>query len=94
MNDLKRKEYGTARALELDYESQNKPLPNDFRRRVNDKMQDDAMRLAKEFEEQKKPKTNKNGYIKVKAPDGSFWNMTQAQIETAKSKGVIFESAK
>ena len=33
--------------------------------------------------------------IKVKAPDGSLWNMTQEQIDNAKeTKGVIFEPVK
>ena len=84
-NDLKRLEYNTARAMELDYESKNKSLPHSFRRQVLDEMAPVAERMAKEFAEankrpfsnQKQSPKNSEGKITVKRKsDGKMVNIT------------------
>lgn len=46
------------------------------------------------FNPKEKEKESKDGKMQVKAPDGSMWNMTQKQIDDAKTQGVIFEPVK
>ncbi len=55
-NNLKRLEYNTARGLELDYESKNKPLPPSFQRIVYDKMKPEAEKFSNEWKESQKSK--------------------------------------
>lgn len=57
----------------------------------------DELKVANEKygEAPKKEVAQQNGQtIKVKAPDGSKWNMTQEQIDSARRQGVIFEPIK
>ncbi len=73
----------------------------DLERQVNERMKPLQQALIGELQEAVEkyasPKSEEgetkksDSPIKVKAPDGSFWNMTQTQIDDAKKKGVIFE---
>jgi hypothetical protein len=100
-NNLKRLEYNTARALELDYEAKNKPLPPSFQRMVYDKMKPEAEKFSNEWKNAQKARLNpkkevqenKPGISKYKAPDGSLWEMTPEQVEKAKEQNVIFSPA-
>jgi hypothetical protein len=100
-NNLKRLEYNTARALELDYEAKNKPLPPSFQRMVYDKMKPQAEKFSNEWKNAQKDRLNpkkemqesKSGISKYKAPDGSLWEMTPEQVEKAKEQNVIFSPA-
>lgn len=94
-NDLKRLEYNTARAMELDYEEKNKPLPPSFRRNVFDKMKPEAEKLANEFKEANKQPVNAQaipeGRIKVKNPEGKIGTLTLENYEKAIREGARYE---
>ena len=57
-----------------------------------EKLRDDLIKANEQFGEQpqKKEMQKKSGAIKVKAPDGTLWEMTQEQIDNAKKEGVEF----
>lgn len=94
-NDLKRLEYNTARAMELDYEEKNKPLPPSFRRNIFDKMKPDADKLANEFKQANsqsmKPQPTPQGKIKVKNSQGQIGLLTQENYERALKEGAKYE---
>lgn len=71
----------------------------DLQKQVNNQMKPLQEALKNELQDAVKkyvsPESKKEQQpIKVKAPDGSFWSMTQEQIDSAKEKGVNFEPVK
>lgn len=59
---------------------------------ISEKLRQDLEVAVKELpKEDQKGSENKSSTIKVQAPDGSKWEMTQAQIDAAKEKNVIFK---
>jgi hypothetical protein len=97
-NDLKRLEYNTARALELDYEQNKKPLPPSFKRIVYDKMKPEAEKLSNEFSEANKrpigsakPQTVPSGKIKVRDPSGRSGTMSLDSFNKAVANGERYE---
>lgn len=73
--------------LERKVQSEMKPLVEALR--------GELMEANVKYNSEQNPSENQNSKsIKVKAPDGSLWNMTQQQIDAAKKQGVIFEPVK
>lgn len=71
----------------------------DLQKKVNEQMRPLQEALKNELQAAVKKYVNPESKkeqkpMKVKAPDGSFWNMTQEQIDAAKEKGVNFEPVK
>lgn len=73
----------------------------DLEKRVNarlrpeaEKLRNDLIEADKIYNKNEKSTSQVNNpgkNLKVRAPDGSLWEMTQQQIEAAKAKDVIFE---
>ncbi len=61
---------------------------------VTDALLEELKEADAKFNKKPEEKKSESQQIKVKAPDGSLWNMTQKQIDDAKEKGVIFEPVK
>ena len=104
-NNLKRLEYNTARAIELDYEAKNKPLPPSFQRIVYDEMKPKAEKFANEWKNaqnaklsQKKQAKTPEGKVRVQFTDAQgkkqTGTMSSEKFEEAKKAGEKYELIK